>query len=73
MSADQSDWLNIDMKADSALELLAEHALELLPSLLILPELVSPLTFKRHQRGALIAFQTMRRRISTLGNCPSSI
>jgi hypothetical protein len=61
MPADQSDWLNIDMKADRALELLAEHALELLPSLLILPELVSRLTLKRHRRGTLIAFQTMLR------------
>ena len=73
MPADQSDWLNIDMKADRALELLAEHALELLPSLLILPELVSPLTIKRHQRGTLIAFQTILRSISTLGSCPTSI
>jgi len=57
MPTDQSDWLDINVKADSALELPAEHALQLLPSLLILPELAISFTVKRHERGALIAFK----------------
>ena len=73
MPADQSDWLDIDVKADCALELPAEHALELLPSFLILPELVSRLTIKRHQRRALVAFQTKLRSFSTLCSCPYTI
>ena len=73
MPADKSDWLDIYVKADSAFELPAEHALELLPSLLILPELAISFTVKRHERGALIAFKAYLRSISTLSNSPYSI
>ena len=56
MPTDQSGWLDINVKADSALELPAKHTVELLPPLLILPELAISFTVKRHERGALIAF-----------------